>query len=204
MSRSAGGGGRIERRQGELDGFSTAFERARAGRHPAVCFRQVFGAGRESRRVLPGSDMATMHGAFLSQRVDGRTDEQSERSGGDVEGDSRAGSPRRRVPEGRTGRGETQGDETSRRRRTADSRNRRDVVHYTFPREHWHCLRTNNPLERILQEVRRRTRAVGTFPDGKSALMLAAARLRHVAGTKWGTRRYMDMNRLAEASEAAQ
>jgi hypothetical protein len=40
-------------------------------------------------------------------------------------------------------------------------------------------------------------------PDGKSALMLAAARLRHVAGIKWGTRRHQDMNRLAEASEAA-
>src|SRR5580704_2168423 len=77
------------------------------------------------------------------------------------------------------------------------------LYYYLFPREHWRCLRTNNPLERILREVRRRTRAVGAFPDGKSALMLAAARLRHVAGTKWGTRRYMDMNRLAEASEAA-
>src|SRR5581483_11058339 len=72
-----------------------------------------------------------------------------------------------------------------------------------FPREHWRCLRTNNPLERLLREVRRRTRAVGAFPDGKAALKLAAARLRHVAGTKWGTRRYMDMDRLAEASEAA-
>jgi len=51
--------------------------------------------------------------------------------------------------------------------------------------------------------MRRRTRAVGAFSDGKSALMLAAARLRHVVGTKWGTRRYLDMNRLAEASEAA-
>jgi transposase-like protein len=64
-------------------------------------------------------------------------------------------------------------------------------------------LRTNNPLERLLREVRRRTRAVGAFPDGKSALMLAAASLRHVAGTKWGTRWYLDMNHLAEASEAA-
>lgn len=36
-----------------------------------------------------------------------------------------------------------------------------------------------------------------------SALKLAAAGLRHVAGTKWGTRQYLDMNRLAEASEAA-
>jgi putative transposase len=77
------------------------------------------------------------------------------------------------------------------------------LFYYAFPREHWRSLRTNNPLERILREVRRRTRAVGAFPDGKSALMLAAARLRHVAATKWGTRRYLDMNRLSEASEAA-
>jgi putative transposase len=77
------------------------------------------------------------------------------------------------------------------------------LYYYAFPREHWRCLRTNNPLERLLREVRRRTRAVGAFPDGKSALMLAAARLRHVAGTRWGMRRYLDMNRLAEASQAA-
>lgn len=67
-----------------------------------------------------------------------------------------------------------------------------------FPREHWRSLRTNNPLERIMREIRRRTRVVGAFPDAQSALMLVAARLRHVAGTKWGTRRYMDMGRLAE------
>lgn len=67
-----------------------------------------------------------------------------------------------------------------------------------FPREHWRSLRTNNPLERIMREIRRRTRVVGAFPDGNSALMLVAARLRHVAGTKWGTRRYMDMGRLRE------
>lgn len=77
------------------------------------------------------------------------------------------------------------------------------LFYYAFPRERWRSLRTNNPLERILREVRRRTRAVGAFPDGKSALMLAAARLRYVAGTKWGTRRYLNMNRLSEASEVA-
>jgi transposase-like protein len=77
------------------------------------------------------------------------------------------------------------------------------LYYYTFPSEHWRSLRTNNPLERLLREVRRRTRAVGAFPDGKSALMLAAARLRHVAGTNWGMRRYLDMNRLSEASAAA-
>jgi len=39
---------------------------------------------------------------------------------------------------------------------------------------------------------------LGTFPDGHSALMLVAARLRHVAGTNWGTRKYFDMERLKE------
>lgn len=77
------------------------------------------------------------------------------------------------------------------------------LYYYAFSHEHWRCLRTNNPLELLLREVRRRTRAVGAFPNGKPALMLAAARLRDVAGTKWDTRRYLDMNRLAEASEAA-
>lgn len=73
------------------------------------------------------------------------------------------------------------------------------LSYMAFPREHWRCLRTNNPLERLNREVRRRTRVVGAFPDGKSALMLVSARLRHVAGTKWGLRRYMDMGRLREA-----
>jgi transposase-like protein len=77
------------------------------------------------------------------------------------------------------------------------------LSYMAFPREHWRCLRTNNPLERLNREVRRRTRVVGAFPDGNSALMLVAARLRHVAGTRWGTRRYLDMRRLREPVEAA-
>jgi putative transposase len=77
------------------------------------------------------------------------------------------------------------------------------LSYYVFPREHWRSLRTNNPLERINREIRRRTRVVGAFPDGQGALMLVAARLRHVAGTKWGTRRYLDMGRLKEMEAAA-
>lgn len=65
-----------------------------------------------------------------------------------------------------------------------------------YPREHWRSIRTNNPLERLMREIRRRTRVVGAFPDGDSAVMLAGARLRHVSGTKWGLRRYLDMNHL--------
>lgn len=72
------------------------------------------------------------------------------------------------------------------------------LSYYSMPSEHWRCLRTNNPLERLMREIRRRTRVVGAFPDGQSALMLVAARLRHVAATKWGTKRYLQMNRLAE------
>jgi putative transposase len=75
------------------------------------------------------------------------------------------------------------------------------LSYMAHPREHWTRIRTNNPLERIMREIRRRTRVVGAFPDGRSALMLVAARLRHVAGTKWGTRKYLDMERLAEARE---
>ena len=67
-----------------------------------------------------------------------------------------------------------------------------------MPSEHWQSLRTNNPLEWLMREIRRRTRVVGAFPDDQSALMLVAARLRYVAATKWGTKRYLQMNRLAE------
>jgi len=65
-----------------------------------------------------------------------------------------------------------------------------------FPSEHWRHIRTNNPLERIMREIRRRTRVVGNFPDGNSALMLVAARLRHIAGTRWGTKKYMNTDLL--------
>ncbi len=69
-----------------------------------------------------------------------------------------------------------------------------ETLTYTeFPREHWHKIRTNNPMERVMREIRRRTRVVGNFPDGNSALMLVTARLRYVAGRKWGTRKYMNM-----------
>ena len=70
------------------------------------------------------------------------------------------------------------------------------LTYYGFPDPHWRRLRTNNPLERIIREIRRRTRVVGAFPDGQSALNLAAARLRHIAGTRWSTRRYLDMTPL--------
>jgi len=72
------------------------------------------------------------------------------------------------------------------------------LSYMAFPREHWRIVRTNNMLERLMREIRRRTRVVGCFPDGESAVMLVGARLRHVAGTKWGCRRYLDMSYFQE------
>jgi transposase-like protein len=72
------------------------------------------------------------------------------------------------------------------------------LAYYGFPEEHWRRIRANNPLERIMREIRRRTRVVGAFPDGNSALNLAAARLRHIAGTRWSTKRYLNMELLRQ------
>ena len=54
-------------------------------------------------------------------------------------------------------------------------------------------LRTNTPLRRIKRTIRRRTRFVSAFPDGKSGLDLAAARPHNIAGTRRSSRMYMDM-----------
>lgn len=67
-----------------------------------------------------------------------------------------------------------------------------------FPREHWTRLRTNNGLERVMKEIRRRTRVVGAFPDGNSALMLVCARLEYITRTKWGTKNYLSTCKLYE------
>ena len=72
-----------------------------------------------------------------------------------------------------------------------------------FPGEHWTRIRTNNVIERLNREIRRRTRVVGTFPDGDSALMLVCARLRHVAGTQWGNKKYMNMKHLEAVMDDA-
>lgn len=75
------------------------------------------------------------------------------------------------------------------------------LSYMAFPREHWTRILSNNMLERIMKEIRRRKRVVGAFLDGQSALMLVAARRRHISGMKWGTLRYRDMDRLHQSKE---
>ena len=74
-----------------------------------------------------------------------------------------------------------------------------ETLTYTrFPMRHWRRIRTNNAIERLNREIRRRTRVVGPFPDGRSALMLVTARLKYVADSEWGSRRYLDVSLLDE------
>ena len=77
------------------------------------------------------------------------------------------------------------------------------LTYCDFPSEHWTRIRTNNVIERLNREIRRRTRVVGAFPDSNSALMLVCARLRHVAGTQWGSKKYMNMKHLEAAMDDA-
>ena len=67
-----------------------------------------------------------------------------------------------------------------------------------LPREHWRRVRTNNAIERLNREIRRRTRVVGAFPDGKSAPTLVTARLKYVAESEWGSCRYLGATLLEE------
>lgn len=77
-----------------------------------------------------------------------------------------------------------------------------ETLAYTeFPPEHWRQIRTNNGIERINCEIRRRTRVVRTFPDDNSALLLVAARLKHIVEHERGKRRYLDMSMLEKMDE---
>ena len=73
------------------------------------------------------------------------------------------------------------------------------LTYCDFPGEHRTRIRTNNVIERLNREIRRRTRVVGAFPDGDAARRLSCARLRHVVGTQWGNKKYMNMKHLEAA-----
>jgi len=64
---------------------------------------------------------------------------------------------------------------------------------YDFQSGHRRCIRPNNLLERVMREIRRRTNVVGAFPDGSSALILVAAKLCHIAGTRLSRKQYLNM-----------
>ena len=72
------------------------------------------------------------------------------------------------------------------------------LTYMDFPSEHRLRIRTNNVIERVNREIKRRTRVIGTFPDGESALMLVCARLRYITSNDWGKKRYLNMKHLTD------
>lgn len=72
------------------------------------------------------------------------------------------------------------------------------LTYMDFPSEHRLRIRTNNVIERVNIEIKRRTRVIGTFPDGESALMLVCARLRYITSNDWGKKRYLNMKHLTD------
>lgn len=75
------------------------------------------------------------------------------------------------------------------------------LTYMDFPTQHWTRIRTNNAIERLNREIKRRTKAIGAFPDGNSAFMLVCSRLCHVAATSWVARRYMNIDHLFKPEE---
>ena len=73
---------------------------------------------------------------------------------------------------------------------------------YAFPKAHWKRLRSTNGLERLNGEIKRRTRAVGAFPDRASARRLITAVALEVTSA-WGDRRYLDMSLLKQKQAEA-
>ena len=70
------------------------------------------------------------------------------------------------------------------------------LTYMDFPSQHWLKIRSNNAIERLNREIRRRTRVVGSFPECQSALMLVWARLRYMEDSLWGTKTYLNMQHL--------
>jgi transposase-like protein len=71
-----------------------------------------------------------------------------------------------------------------------------------FPESHRRRIRTTNGLERLNQEIKRRTRVVRIFPNEESCLRLVTA-LAVEQSEEWITgRRYLDMSELEEQRHA--
>ncbi len=52
---------------------------------------------------------------------------------------------------------------------------------FQFPTEHWLRIRTSNVIERVNEEIRRRTRVAGIFPNDQSCLRLVSAVLMEIS-----------------------
>ena len=74
------------------------------------------------------------------------------------------------------------------------------LTDYTFADIYWLKIRTNNPLEHTMKEIRRQTRVGKAFPDGQSCRNLAPPRVGHIAGSTWSTDCYTKMTPLYQSN----
>ena len=71
----------------------------------------------------------------------------------------------------------------------------------SFPAAHFHRIRSTNGLERLNEEIRRRTRVIRIFPNRASCLRMASA-LCQEQDEEWLTgKRYLDISLLKETKE---
>src|SRR5262249_38720739 len=120
-------------------------------------------ACRERRRVLSRGCLAKMRRALVPQHLQPRALDQGAGDRGHAQGDPRQRGPRGSTREGHPSDREAAWPAPEPRRRLVEAAVEETLTYYAFPEEHWRRIRTNNPLDRILREIRRRTRVVGAF-----------------------------------------
>ena len=74
------------------------------------------------------------------------------------------------------------------------------LTYLRYPVSHHARIRTTNMLERLFEEVKRGTRAVGVFPNETSASTLATEIVLR-SSEQWALKRYLAMDALEEAEK---